>query len=38
MMDAGFAVAAGFIGVGLLWLITVQFIVGIVEWIRTLLG
>jgi hypothetical protein len=37
-MDDGFQVAAYFLGVGILWLVSIQFLVGIVEWLRKLVG
>lgn len=37
-MDAGFAVAMGFFGIGLLWLLGVQFLIGAIEWLRKLVG
>lgn len=38
VMDAGFAVAMGFFGIGLLWLLGVQFLIGAIEWLRKLVG
>jgi hypothetical protein len=37
-VDNGFQIALYFTALGILWLLIVQFIVGIVEWLRTLLG
>lgn len=37
-MDAGFAVALGFVGIGLLWLLAVDITVGVVDWLRKVLG
>lgn len=37
-MDDGFQVALGFFALGLLWLVIVQFVVGIMEWVRKLIG
>lgn len=37
-MDSGWEIALGFLGIGLLWLVTVQFLVGIIEWLRRLVG
>lgn len=37
-LDSYFRLALEFAGVGILWLVTVQFLVGIVEWLRRLVG
>jgi len=37
-MDDGFTVAAGFFGLGLLWLFIAQFLMVIVSWVRQLVG
>lgn len=38
MVDDGFAVAVGFFAVGVLWLFIATFLLGIVEWLRRLIG
>jgi hypothetical protein len=37
-MDDGFTIALGFFGVGILWLLASGWLVGIVEWVRKLIG
>jgi hypothetical protein len=37
-LDAGFQVALGFVALGLLWLVIATFLLGVVEWLRALLG
>jgi hypothetical protein len=37
-MDVGFQIALSFFGVGILWLLASGWLIGIVEWVRKLLG
>ena len=38
IVDAGWQVAVYFVALGVLWLFIAQFVIGIVEWLRRLLG
>lgn len=37
-MDAGFEIALGFWGLGILWLIIAHFVLGIMAFLRKLIG